>query len=890
MTSSRVPPQDIDTERALLGALMINQSAIYEVADVVHVDSFYAGKHRSVYDAMLSLYQKGEPIDIVTVASKLDERKQFEEIGGRSYLTELVEAAASPGSARHYAQTVQTKYLLRSLIDAASKIGELGFQEDREIEQVLDEAQQAVFAVSNAPMLRNFTAIKEELHEAWERLESLQKHTGALRGIPTGFAQLDNLLSGLQKSDLIILAARPSMGKTALALDIARLSATKHQTPVGVFSLEMSSQQLVDRMLAAQAGVNSWRLRTGKISRDEEYERLQAGIAELSEAPIFIDDKASNTVLAMRSVARRMKMEKGLGLVIVDYLQLITPSLNGSNVSLVQQVTEISRSLKGMARELDVPVLALSQLSRAIETRRGRPRLSDLRDSGCLAGETLIVDAETGIPHTIKKLAERNASMKVFALDEHFRIASHEAVRFFSSGKKHVFRLATRTGRTIHASANHPFKTLAGWKRLDELKEGDFIAAPHSLPASLPQDALSENELILLAHLLGDGCILPHQPYHYTTASSMNREHVIRAAKELFTINAQVVRQKNWVHVYLPSPHRLTHGVYHPVTNWYKKLGIERVRSYEKRIPDAIFACDQKGIALFLKHLWSTDGNISVKRIPGRNESVSIYYASSSKRLASQVSHLLLRLGIRSSIRRHTSVKGYRDMCHVYVESAPDQLSFLQMIGIADERAVHIPAHVARLRAIVHNTNNDVVPREAWRLVITPAKDEHDMSWRDVAQSMGIAYNGSALMKNSIGRGRLATIAKILESQTCLELATSDVLWDKIVSIEPGEVEDVYDATVPGVHNFVANDIVVHNSLEQDADVVMFIHREDKMDRNAEKTNVAEILIEKHRNGPIGKVDLLFDEEKTTFRSIEKADFGDFTPEATVTGEEETPF
>lgn len=388
---TRVPPQDIETEKALLGALLINQGAIYDSADVVRADSFYAAKHRTIFDAMLSLYQKGEPIDVVTVAAKLSERKQLQDVGGRAYLSEIAGTAASPGSASHYAHVVQTKYMLRQLIDAASKIGELGFAEDREIEHVLDEAQQAVFAISNSSTMRQFTAIKEELTEAWERLESLQKHTGAMRGVPTGFSALDTMLSGFQKSDLIILAARPSIGKTTLALDIARQTAINHQTPVGFFSLEMSSQQLVDRMLAAQSGVNSWRLRTGKISKDDEFDRLQAGMAALSEAPIFIDDKSSNTVLAMRSTARRMKMEKGLGLIVIDYLQLIVPSIQGANVSTVQQVTEISRALKGMARELEVPVLALSQLSRAVEQRGGRPRLSDLRDSGSIEQDADVV-------------------------------------------------------------------------------------------------------------------------------------------------------------------------------------------------------------------------------------------------------------------------------------------------------------------------------------------------------------------------------------------------------------------------------------------------------------------------------------------------------------------
>jgi len=387
----RVPPQDVDTERALLGALMLNQSAMYEVADVVGVDSFYAGKHRVIFDAMLTLHGKGDPIDLVTISGKLKERKQLQEVGGASYLSELVGTAASPGSARHYAQAVQSKYVLRSLIDAAAKIGELGFEEDRDIEQILDEAQQAVFTVTQAPMLRSFKELKEELGPAMERVEQLQKHEHTLRGVPTGFAQLDTLLAGLQKSDLVILAARPSMGKTALALDIARQTATKHQTPVGIFSLEMSSEQLVDRMLAAQAGVNSWKLRTGKIRGDDEFERLQGALGVLSEAPIYIDDKPSTSVLGMRSVARRLKMEKGLKLVIVDYLQLITPTNFRANDNLVQQTTEISRSLKAMARELEVPVLALSQLSRAVEQRRGRPRLSDLRDSGSIEQDADVV-------------------------------------------------------------------------------------------------------------------------------------------------------------------------------------------------------------------------------------------------------------------------------------------------------------------------------------------------------------------------------------------------------------------------------------------------------------------------------------------------------------------
>jgi replicative DNA helicase len=387
----RVPPQNLDAERALLGTLLLNPAAMYDVADTIRVDSFYAGAHRVIFDSMLTLYQKGTPVDVNTVSALLKDRRQVEDIGGMATLAELSNLSVSPGVAKHYAHIVHAKHTLRALVDAGMQITELGFQEEREVESVLDEAERAIFNISETSSLRKFTTLKDELTEAWERLERLQKDDAAMRGVPSGFPALDNMLSGFQKSDLIILAARPSMGKTALALDIARQTAVRHKTPVGIFSLEMSSQQLVDRMLASEASVNSWQLRTGKIRKDEDFERLQRGIETLSEAPIYIDDQPGATILTMRSVARRLKAERDLGLIIVDYLQLITPSDTRSNDNLVQQVTEISRSLKGMARELDVPVLALSQLSRAVEQRGGRPRLSDLRDSGSIEQDADVV-------------------------------------------------------------------------------------------------------------------------------------------------------------------------------------------------------------------------------------------------------------------------------------------------------------------------------------------------------------------------------------------------------------------------------------------------------------------------------------------------------------------
>ncbi len=390
-TDNRMPPQDLNSERALLGAIMLKPTAIYDIADIVVPESFYATKHKIIFEAMMSLFSKNEPIDLVTLSSKLKETKQLDNIGGRPFLSELVSASPSISNSMHYAQIIKGKHVLRQLIDAANMIGEMGYKEDKDIDCLLDEAQSTVYQIANTSTLQKFTSMKEELAEAWHRLETLQDSKDKLRGIHTGFAQLDNLLAGFQKSDLIILAARPSMGKTTLALDIARQSSIHNGTAVGLFSLEMSSQQLVDRMLASEAKVNAWKLRTGKLSSDDEYDRLRDAMDRLSAAPIYIDDKVDRTVLQMRSIARKLKAEKKLDLVVVDYLQLITPSNIHANTSLVMQITEISRALKGMARELDIPVIALSQLSRAVEQRRDRPRLSDLRDSGSIEQDADVV-------------------------------------------------------------------------------------------------------------------------------------------------------------------------------------------------------------------------------------------------------------------------------------------------------------------------------------------------------------------------------------------------------------------------------------------------------------------------------------------------------------------
>jgi replicative DNA helicase len=412
---------------------MLRPEAMFEITDLAHVVSFYSEKHRLIFETMLDLFAKRNPTDLLTVSARLKEKNLLDEIGGNSYLGELVNSVPSAANANYYAQIIQKKHIARNLIGAGDFVSALGYDEAEELENLLDQAQKKIYDVTNIASIHKFVELKEELTEAWERLDRLHNSGDGLRGVPTGFKELDEKLSGLQKSDLIILAARPSVGKTALALDIARQTAVYHNTPVGIFSLEMSSQQLVDRMLASQSNVDAWKLRTGRLIKEDDFAAIRQSLDTLSKAPIFIDDQPGNNILKMRSVARRLKNEKGLGLIIVDYLQLMATNKNYD--SMVNQVTEISRSLKNLARELEVPVLALSQLSRAIEQRGGKPKLSDLRDSGSIEQDADVVM----FIHREDKMKNKEESEKTniaeILIEKHRNGATGKVELFFNEKK-----------------------------------------------------------------------------------------------------------------------------------------------------------------------------------------------------------------------------------------------------------------------------------------------------------------------------------------------------------------------------------------------------------------------------------------------------------------------
>lgn len=656
----RAIPANIEAERAVLGSLMIDPDAIIKVANYLRPEDFFRERHAWLYEAMRTLNERREPLDFVTIVDELERRERLEEIGGPAYLTDLIASTPTALYVDHYARIVERTAVLRRLIAAAGKIAELAYDESQEVDEVVDRAEQIIFGISESRIHRDLTPIRAIMSRVVDRIDFLSRNQDTLMGVPTGFTMLDRLLGGMQKSDLIILAARPAMGKTSFCLSIAQNAAKRHATRVAFFSLEMSNDQLVQRLLAMETGIDSHRLRLGTI-HEEEWPILLEAANMLANTRIFIDDTPAASVNDIRTKARRLYAEDGLDLIIIDYMQLMTGQSggNGRNENRQQEISYISRSLKTLARELNVPVIALSQLSRAVESRSDkRPMLSDLRESGCLAGDTLITLAN-GQRHSIASLAGQS-DFEVFALNTTtWKLETSTVSKAFCTGTKPVYKLMTRLGRTIRATANHQFLTIHGWKRLDELQIGERIALPREIKIS--------------------------------------------------TYNA-----------------------------------------------------DRK-----------------------------------------------------------------------------------------------------------HNTNRDVIPRAIWEMLVKPQIQQTQLTHRSLHERLGIAYAGMTIFKQNISRSRALRVAEAIQSPNLKLLAESDVYWDPVVRIEADGTKEVYDLTVPGNHNFVANDVVVHNSIEQDADVVLFIYREDYYIEDTDRQNIADILVAKHRHGATGTVSLYFRKELTQFRDLE---------------------
>ena len=1136
----RMPPHDVAAEQCVLGGMLLSKDAISDVIEVIRPVDHYRPAHQLVHEAILDLYARGEPADPITVSNELSRRGELSRIGGAPYLHTLIASVPTAANAGYYARIVRERAILRRLVEAGTRIVQFGYAGDGEADELVDRAQAEVFSVTDRRLAEDYHSLSEIMPGALEEIEAIGAHGGGITGVPTGFADLDALTNGLHAGQMIVIAARPAVGKalaldtplptpfgwttmglvrpgdlllgadgkptrvvaatevmrgrpcfqvefsdgevivadeqhqwvtwtshaagfvppqvvttgemaaalrsaggrsrfavavprplelpeadllvppyllgaalagrtvpsvgararalavvgggrtngglsiaqstpieqvdcaidraangripdaylrasvaqrrellagllgvprvagpahvelptaelaadvrelihslgfqsevtaaspgrhvirftdalpwryvvavravpsvpvrcvqvssadqlylagqamipthnSALALDFARSATIKHKLPTVVFSLEMGRNEITMRLLSAEARVPMHVMRTGQMS-DDDWARLARRMSEVADAPLFIDDSPNMSLMEIRAKCRRLKQRHDLKLVIIDYLQLMSSSSRRVE-NRQQEVSEFSRSLKLLAKELEVPVVALSQLNRGPEQRQDkRPLLSDLRESGCLTGDTRILRADTGSEITLDELmASGERDIPVWSLDEGMRLVPRTLTHAFPSGVREVFRVRTASGREVHATANHPFLTYGGWEQLGDLTVGSQVAIGRITPEPLTPHSMPEPEVILLAHLLGDGSFVKNQPIRYASVDEGNLAAVSTAA-EHFGITAirDYHEAARCTSLRLPAPFHVTHGRRNPIAKWLDSFGLFGLRSHEKFIPEAVFSLPRTELALFLRHLWATDGSVTV----GKTGNVRIYYSTTSERLARQLQALLLRFGIVGRLHAVGNTYGHPQWT-VDVTGVEEQLRFVNDIGAHGKRGESVIKARVRLGEMTAAGRFDTIPSAVWTRVREVLK-ERSMTRGRLQVAVGTRSRGDLNDEISPSRSRLGRIAEVLDDAQLEMLATNDVFWDTISSIESVGLQPVYDATVLGTHNFIANGTNLHNSIEQDSDVVILLHREDAYERESPRAGEADLIIAKHRNGPTATVTVAF--------------------------------
>jgi replicative DNA helicase len=859
----RTPPHDVAAEQCALGGMLLSKDAISDVIEVIRPADHYRPAHQLIHEAVLDLYSRGEPADAITVASELTKRGEIARVGGAPYLHTLIASVPTAANAGYYARIVRERAILRRLVEAGTRIVQFGYAGDADADDLVDRAQAEVFAVTERRTGEDYHSLSEIMPGALEEIESIGSRGAHLTGVPTGFADLDALTNGLHPGQMVVIAARPGAGKSTLALDFARAASIKNGIATVLFSLEMGRNEITMRLLSAESRVALQTMRTGQMN-DDDWAKLAKRMSEVADAPLYIDDSPNMSMMEIRAKCRRLKMRHDLKFVIVDYLQLMSSPKRVENRQ--QEVSEMSRSLKLLAKELDVPVVALSQLNRGPEQRTDKkPLLSDLRESGCMTEDTTLFRADTGAPVTFGELMRDGyEGVLLWSLDDRHRLVPAPITKVFESGTKEVYLLRLASGREVKASGNHPFLTFEGWKPLEDLVVGDRIGIPRRNPEPVGVGlGWSEYRLGLLAHLIGDGCVLRSQPVHYTSNDVENLAFVEAAAAAEFGISPRRVPQNSWWHTYLPSPHHCTHGRGNPLHAWFRELGIENLRSYEKRVPATIFSASNEEVAVFLRHLWATDGNVTV---PRTRTAPKVYYASSSRKLADGVVLLLSRFGIVARIRKVTKA-GYRPGFQVIVADGPSLRTFCQFIGVHGARGKLIGELSAYLDGRLVNTNMDTLPIQVWKLV-KAERIRAGLTERQFQAAIGTHYCGSTLYKSCPSPERLLRCADALDSASLKEIASSDVYWDRIVGIDALGPQPVYDATVKGTHNFIADGVISHNSIEQDSDIVILLHREDLYERESARAGEADLIVAKNRNGPTTTVTVAFQGHYSRFADM----------------------
>jgi replicative DNA helicase len=849
----RTPPQDIAAEQCVLGGMLLSKDAIADVVEILRTADFYKPAHGTIFDTVLDLYGRGEPADSITVSAALLDAGELARIGGAPYLHTLISAVPTAANAAYYARIVSERAVLRRLVEAGTRIVQLGYGAaagaGRDVDDIVDLAQQAVYDVTERRISEDFAVLSDLLQPTLDEIEAVGSQGGVMTGVPTGFTDLDRLLNGLHAGQLIVVAGRPGLGKSTASLDFARNAAVRNNLASAVFSLEMSKVEIVMRLLSAEARVPLHVLRSGQLS-DDDWTKLARRMGEISEAPLFVDDTPNMNLMEIRAKARRLKQRHDLKLVIVDYLQLMTSPKRVE--SRQQEVADLSRGLKLLAKEIECPVVAVSQLNRGPEQRTDkRPQLSDLRESGCLTAGTKILRADNNAEVTLGDLlAGGERDFPVWALDERLKYVPRTMTHVFPSGVKEVFKLSLASGREIEATANHPFLTFEGWTPLERLTAGSRIGTPRHVPSPLEARPWDEAEVVLLAHLIGDGSFVHRQPIRYASRDEENLRVVAEAAKHFgITAIRDDYAAARVTTLRLPAPYRLARGRRNPVAAWLDELGLFGMRSHEKFVPSAVACLPRAQVGLFLRHLWATDGSITLTK-SGRGGRV--YYSSTSRRLLNDVARLLLRFGITARIRT-VPVTGHRLQYTLDISGRDDQLRFLREVGVHGDRAKACTHLRAVLEKVASSSKVDTVPAGVWE-VVRRILDDRDMTNAEFAVASGVRPRGQRLWRHAVGRQRLGRIAAVLESAELELHATNDVIWDEIVSIEPIGERDVFDATVMGTHNFVADGICVKNSIEQDADVVILLHRDDYYDKESPRAGEADFIVAKHRNGPTDTV------------------------------------
>ena len=626
-------------------------------------------------------------------------------------------------NAGYYAQIVAERAVLRRLVEAGTKIVQLGYaQGGGDVEDIVNAAQAEVYAVVDKRGGEDYHRLGDILEMTVDEIEVASGKSGEMTGVPTGFTDLDSLTNGLHPGQMIVLAARPAIGKSTLGLDIVRSASIRHNLASVIFSLEMSKTEITMRLLSAEAGIQLQHMRKGTM-REEDWTRLASTMGRVSEAPLFIDDSPNMSLMEIRAKCRRLKQRDNLKLVVIDYLQLMS---SGKKVeSRQQEVSEFSRALKLLAKELEVPVVAISQLNRGPEQRTDKkPQMSDLRESGCLTAETRVLRADTGAETSMRELLEAGETdVPVWSLDESLRYVRRHLTHVFSTGVRPVFRLTLSSGKQVRATENHPFLTYAGWRALGDLRTGDRLAVPRHVPAPDAFDPWKDEEVILLAHMLGDGSMVARQPLRY---ASIDEENLVAVSTAALSFGVVAIRDEyaaaRCTTLRLRAPFHLTHGVRNPIAQWLDEVGVFGLRSHEKFVPNGVFHVSKRQVALFLKHIWATDGSVTVSK-NGRGG--RIYYASTSRRLVDDLSLLLLRFGISTRVRV-TRKAGYRDGFTLDISGADSQRRFLQEIGVHGSRGVagrtaarrhprHQSQHQRRHRArrgVGHRQDGDDRPQD----------------------------------------------------------------------------------------------------------------------------------------------------------------------------------